>query len=140
MVTQWNHLRLENGQPALGFIAPLLYSLSESNPEAFNDVTTGDIACGVGYSLETVPCCEYSFQATAGWDPTSGLGSPNFHTIAQLIVQRSSASNDDDSHETAALALAIIGIVLSIFCLLLTAYLFKTRGQEDAYHAASSHA
>jgi len=63
MVTLWNDMRLAYNQPPMGFIAPFLYAAAASTPEAFNDITTGDNACGVGYSLDTVNCCEYSFAA-----------------------------------------------------------------------------
>ncbi len=43
-------------------------------------------ACGVGRSIETANCCEYSFAASPGWDATTGLGSPNFNLIADLIL------------------------------------------------------
>jgi tripeptidyl-peptidase I len=42
MVTLWNDIRLANGQPPMGFIAPFLYYIYEQNPEAFNDVVTGN--------------------------------------------------------------------------------------------------
>lgn len=68
MVTLWNDIRLAYGQPPLGFIAPFLYSIAATNPQAFNDIVTGNNACGVGSSLETAPCCKYSFAASPGWD------------------------------------------------------------------------
>lgn len=86
MVTLWNDMRLAYGQPPLGFIAPFLYEVHASNPEAFQDITTGDNACGVGRSLSTVECCEYSFAASAGWDAATGLGSPNYKVIANLVL------------------------------------------------------
>jgi len=42
MVTLWNDMRFAYGLPPLGFIAPFLYKIAESNPEAFNDITTGN--------------------------------------------------------------------------------------------------
>lgn len=58
MVTLWNDMRLAYGKPPLGFIAPLMYHMYVRHPEAFNDITTGDNACGVGHSSETVNCCQ----------------------------------------------------------------------------------
>ena len=43
-------------------------------------------ACGVGSSIETAPCCTYSFAATPGWDASTGLGSPNFGVLANLVL------------------------------------------------------
>jgi len=42
MVTLWNDLRLSNGQPPMGFIAPFLYNIYEKYPYVFNDITTGN--------------------------------------------------------------------------------------------------
>ncbi len=86
MVTLWNDIRLAYGQAPLGFIAPFLYSVAKTNPQAFNDIVTGDNACGVGSSLETAPCCQYAFAASPGWDAVTGLGSPNFEIISNLVI------------------------------------------------------
>lgn len=67
MVTLWNDMRLAYGLPPLGFINPMLYAVHKHTPEAFQDITTGDNACGVGRSMETAPCCEHSFSAGPGW-------------------------------------------------------------------------
>jgi tripeptidyl-peptidase I len=42
MVTLWNDLRLAYGLPPMGFIAPFLYAIYSSHPEAFNDIVTGN--------------------------------------------------------------------------------------------------
>jgi len=90
MVTLWNDMRLAYGQSPLGFIAPWLYEAYASNPEAFNDIVTGNNACGVGRSIETAPCCTYFFGATPGWDASTGLGSPNFGVLANLVLNNQS--------------------------------------------------
>ncbi|KAF9305335.1 hypothetical protein BGZ74_010553 [Mortierella antarctica] len=60
----------KNGKP-LGFLNPLLYS----HPGIFNDITAGNNpSCGTN-----------GFPATAGWDPVTGLGTPNFPRFAQNI-------------------------------------------------------
>jgi hypothetical protein len=60
-----------NGGP-LGYINPALYTIG-SNPARyaadFFDVTTGNN----GASAPAIP----GFPATAGWDPVTGLGTPN---------------------------------------------------------------
>jgi tripeptidyl-peptidase-1 len=72
MVTLWNDIRLSSGGSPLGFIAPFLYEIYSSHPEAFHDITTGDNACGAGHSIDTVNCCKYSFKAAPGWDAVTG--------------------------------------------------------------------
>jgi len=88
MVTLWNDARLAYGMPPLGFLNPFLYEIAASTPEAFTDVTTGNNACGAGGGLETANCCDNSFPATPSYDAVTGLGSPNFNIIAQLVVNQ----------------------------------------------------
>jgi kumamolisin len=61
------------GVPRLGFIDPLLYTLASSpQPFApFHDVTVG----GNRY-----------YQAGPGWDPATGLGSPDVFNLARDVV------------------------------------------------------
>ncbi|TRM64249.1 peptidase S8/S53 domain-containing protein [Schizophyllum amplum] len=53
-------------KPVLGFLNPWIYA----NPQAFNDITSGS---NPGSCLNIG-----GFQATAGWDPATGQGTPNF--------------------------------------------------------------
>ncbi|KAJ7215326.1 subtilisin-like protein [Mycena haematopus] len=55
---------LNAGKPVLGFLNPWLYA----NPQAFNDITSGS----------NPGCGTQGFPAKAGWDPVTGLGSPNY--------------------------------------------------------------
>lgn len=64
MVTLWNDIRLGIQKSPMGFIAPFLYTIYESNPEAFQDITTGDNSCGVNGAT----CCLNGFNAAPGWD------------------------------------------------------------------------
>ncbi|KAF7353885.1 Subtilisin-like protein [Mycena venus] len=52
------------GKPVLGFLNPWIYT----NPGAFNDITTGN----------NPGCGTTGFPAMSGWDPVTGMGSPNF--------------------------------------------------------------
>ncbi|KAK0214424.1 family S53 protease-like protein [Armillaria fumosa] len=55
------------GKPVLGFLNPFLYT----NPTALFDITTGsNPGCGTS-----------GFPAGAGWDPATGLGTPNFAAL-----------------------------------------------------------
>lgn len=62
IVSNINGVRLAAGKGPVGFINPTLYA----NPNAFNDITVGDIKC------TTNICCQSGFVATAGWDPATG--------------------------------------------------------------------
>ncbi len=61
-----------------GFIAPKLYSLSTTSAygSAFNDITTGNNSFNgiTGYSAGT------------GWDPASGLGTPNVAGLVSALA------------------------------------------------------
>jgi subtilase family serine protease len=72
------------GHP-LGYINPSLYKIAASSQytSAFRDVTDGDNS----YSDKGVDVQGY--QATAGWDPTTGLGSPNAAQLIPLLIQNS---------------------------------------------------
>ena len=67
-----NNARLSAGNSALGFVNPFLYQ----NADAFNDVTTGkNNAGGV----------KAGFDAAEGWDPATGLGTPDYTKLAAAI-------------------------------------------------------
>lgn len=81
MVAHWNDIRLRNNQPPLGFLNPLLYKLGEVHPDAFNDVVIGNNNCA-----HDGTCCEHGFGAARGWDSVTGLGTPKFDVIAELLT------------------------------------------------------
>ncbi|PFH51001.1 hypothetical protein AMATHDRAFT_59869 [Amanita thiersii Skay4041] len=67
-----NDFRLANGKSSLGFVNPLLYSSASSG---FNDITAGsNPGCGTN-----------GFTAVRGWDPVTGLGTPDFLKLQQLV-------------------------------------------------------
>ena len=72
VVTLLNELRLEAGKGPIGFVNPIFYA----HPEAFNDVTIGaNPGCGTG-----------GFQTATGWDPVTGLGTPNFEKLKDIFL------------------------------------------------------
>ncbi|KAI1199970.1 subtilisin-like protein [Nemania serpens] len=83
-----NDARLRAHKPTLGFLNPLLYS----NPHALNDITLGgSTGCdgngrfhGAPNGSPVIPYA--SWNATAGWDPVSGLGTPNFPKLLKAAV------------------------------------------------------
>jgi len=73
---------VKTGKP-LGFLNPLLYQLAKETPDAFNDVTKGDNRCTeAGCS----PLCK-GFNAFKGWDPVTGLGTPNYGKMKAALEQ-----------------------------------------------------
>ncbi|KAF8599999.1 subtilisin-like protein [Ceratobasidium sp. AG-I] len=66
VISLLNDYRLSQGKPALGFLNPWLYSNATTG--ALNDITSGsNPGCGTN-----------GFTARAGWDPVTGLGTPDF--------------------------------------------------------------
>jgi len=86
VVSLLNGLLLEASQQPLGFLNPLLYQAAEEDPSSFYDVTIGDNACGEVLHPPHVACCPYGFSATTGFDPVTGLGTPNFEVLANVIA------------------------------------------------------
>ncbi|PFH49233.1 hypothetical protein AMATHDRAFT_48849 [Amanita thiersii Skay4041] len=72
IVALLNDVRLSNGKPPLGFLNPWLYSRAISG---FNDVTVGNNG----------GCGTQGFSAAKGWDPITGLGTPNFGKLKDLL-------------------------------------------------------
>jgi len=84
MITLINDIRMTNGKPPLGFLNQALYGLPA---DAFNDIVAGsnNCACAAAAGEETV-CCDQGFTATQGWDPVTGLGSPNYLNLKNYLV------------------------------------------------------
>ncbi|KDQ58299.1 hypothetical protein JAAARDRAFT_177501 [Jaapia argillacea MUCL 33604] len=58
-------------RPPLGFLNPFLYA----NPSVFNDITHGsNLGCG-----------STGFPVEVGWDPVTGLGTPNFTAFLNVL-------------------------------------------------------
>ncbi|KAJ7142513.1 family S53 protease [Mycena epipterygia] len=68
-----NDRLLAAGKPVLGFLNPFLYSAA--GRAAFTDVTSGN----------NPGCATDGFSATTGWDPVTGLGTPNFDLLLTAV-------------------------------------------------------
>ncbi|KAI0261846.1 tripeptidyl peptidase A [Gloeopeniophorella convolvens] len=73
IVALLNDARLAAGRPALGFLNPLIYSLGG---KGFNDITKGN----------NPGCNTPGFNATAGWDPITGFGTPDFAKLKDIVL------------------------------------------------------
>jgi len=85
MLTIINDDRIRAGKSPLGFVNPLLYQMWQEQPNTFNDILVG--ANGGNHYVGDGDCKKFNFYATAGWDATSGLGSPNFGRIREYMAQ-----------------------------------------------------
>lgn len=72
VVTLINEKRAEHGKGPVGFINPVLYE----HPEVLNDITSG----------HNPGCGTYGFSAVEGWDPVTGLGTPNYPKLLELFL------------------------------------------------------
>ncbi|OKL58204.1 hypothetical protein UA08_06451 [Talaromyces atroroseus] len=73
VITLLNEERLAVGKSTVGFLNPVLYA----NPWVLNDITNGtNLGCDT----------EHGFEAADGWDPATGLGSPNFNKLKDLFL------------------------------------------------------
>ena len=68
-----NDARLQAGKPPLGHINPFIYQ----NPSAFNDIVHGKNNNG-----GLLP----GFEATKGWDPVTGLGTPKYPELLKAAL------------------------------------------------------
>ena len=67
-----NEERIAAGKGPVGFINPTLYA----NPNAMNDITNGtNPGCGTD-----------GFKAVKGWDPVTGLGTPNYPKLLDVFM------------------------------------------------------
>ncbi|KAJ5565531.1 hypothetical protein N7535_007169 [Penicillium sp. DV-2018c] len=74
ILTRINEERLAAGQSTVGFVNPVLYA----HPEAFFDVIKGTNAgCGTD-----------GFTAAEGWDPVTGMGTPNYPELLKVFMQQ----------------------------------------------------
>ncbi|KAH9176552.1 subtilisin-like protein [Lactarius sanguifluus] len=74
MITMINDARIAQGKGPVGFINPAIYTSAFA--PAFNDITTGNNpGCGTN-----------GFTAVQGWDPVTGVGTPNFGKLLPLFL------------------------------------------------------
>ena len=72
IITLINQERAAVGKGFVGFINPTIYQ----NPDAFHDITSGNNpGCGTD-----------GFTAVPGWDPVTGLGTPNYPKLLNIFM------------------------------------------------------
>ncbi|GIK05611.1 tripeptidyl-peptidase sed1 [Aspergillus viridinutans] len=74
ILTRINEERLAVGKSTVGFVNPVLYA----HPEVFNDITQGS----------NPGCGTQGFSAAKGWDPVTGLGTPNYPAMLDLFMSQ----------------------------------------------------
>ncbi|CZR58159.1 related to serine protease [Phialocephala subalpina] len=72
VITLLNEERTAVGKGPIGFINPALYE----NPSVLNDITNGS----------NPNCGSQGFQSSKGWDPVTGLGTPNYPRMLEYFL------------------------------------------------------
>lgn len=72
MINMINENRLQQGKGPVGFLNPALYA----NPDVMNDIKIGN----------NPGCGTKGFSAVSGWDPLTGLGTPDFKQMQKLFL------------------------------------------------------
>lgn len=72
IVNLLNEERYRADKGPIGFLNPVFYA----HPEAFNDITVGgNPGCGTD-----------GFAAEPGWDPVTGLGTPDYQKLRKIFL------------------------------------------------------
>ena len=71
-----NSARLSRGKQTIGWANPLLHAAAEAGSASYHDITQGNNAFG--------KCA--GFNATVGWDPMTGWGTPNFPELVKHFI------------------------------------------------------
>ncbi|KAH9023658.1 subtilisin-like protein [Lactarius pseudohatsudake] len=76
IISMLNDYLISEGQSPLGFLNPWLYT-KEEGMSGFNDIKSGsNPGCGTD-----------GFTAIAGWDPVTGLGTPDFSELLHVLLR-----------------------------------------------------
>ena len=92
LIARLNEVQLARKGTRLGLVAPLFYTMATASPSTFHDLTTGENTCPQGNSA----CVSYvqwgggsttckGWHGATGWDPVTGLGSPNIGNIITYL-------------------------------------------------------
>jgi len=74
VISLLNDFRIASGKSPLGFLNPWLYK--STTAAGLNDITSGNNpGCGTN-----------GFNATVGWDPVTGLGTPDFVKLQAIVT------------------------------------------------------
>ena len=92
IIGRLNEIQLARKGTTLGLVAPLFYTIAASQPNTFHDITTGENTCPQGNAtcqafvqgLGGSTTCK-GFRGATGWDPVTGLGSPNVGNIISYL-------------------------------------------------------
>lgn len=73
IVTLLNDALISSGKSPLGFLNPMLYTVGAAG---LNDITVGN----------NTGCGTPGFPAVEGYDPVTGLGTPDFQKLLEIVL------------------------------------------------------
>ncbi|KAK4865332.1 hypothetical protein LT330_009443 [Penicillium expansum] len=82
VISRLNSARIAQGKPRMGFLNPWLYGHGHTG---LKDIVLGS-STGCRRSLGDPRVRNASWDATEGWDPVTGLGTPLFPTLVKLAL------------------------------------------------------
>jgi hypothetical protein len=101
LVSLLNERRIQSGKPRLGWLNPWLYSADVVDGGGFIDVKNGTNAINIrrslsragdwdtckllGRPIDTCISLKFGFNASHGWDAVTGLGTPDFGRLLDLL-------------------------------------------------------
>jgi hypothetical protein len=90
MFALMNEVLLSHGKKPLGLLTPLLYQMAIDEPAAFNKITSAtynNVTFGEDNACTETYCSQYAYKVSTngGWDPVTGLGTPNMGIIENYI-------------------------------------------------------
>jgi subtilase family serine protease len=104
MVTYLVDWSLANLNSTLGNINPLLYMMQATDPTTFHDIVTG--TNNGSESVSPANCSLGGFTAAPGWNPVTGLGSPNIGRMIQWMetyfLSRNNVSSSSSSSSSSS--------------------------------------
>ena len=91
-INRINEERIAAGKSVLGFLNPAMYA----NPSMFNDITNGtNPDCELNRTFRRLKSAlmadeplgnTLAFSAVEGWDPVTGLGTPNYPKMLEYFM------------------------------------------------------
>jgi len=127
MVAHLNDFLLENGASPLGFLNPFLYQMAQIDSSTFNDIvphtvvglSNNSIVVGNFSGCTQTYCCQYGFQVSTGWDPATGLGTPNYPAILSYLKSYNNLTDVSQAGKTIPCNILSMSIFLMLTWLLL---------------------
>lgn len=121
LATQINAVFVDQGLPALGYMNDLLYNAAAVAPAAFNDVTMGNdtssytyggsfTSASTGGTGTAVTPTGFGYQAGAGYDLATGLGTPNGLLLTRALTAIAEAQSFSKSPSVFGVANAFSGV------------------------------